>query len=127
MQLRSVHLCIGAFRAAPYSTTAVVIAVFSGAESSFPEPRRRSSRFSQDIGFWIHFDAYVFFTTDGLDAAHVLTSMLVGCFAAFTAKRKEMIATITLVLLLWDDVRCLVGVGGQRKRLMLLSIAVDLS
>ena len=44
-----------------------------------------------------HFQVYMFFATDGIAMAHVLTSMFVGCLTALMAKRNGMIAAITLV------------------------------
>jgi hypothetical protein len=97
-----VHLGIGAYRAAPYSTTAVVIAGFLLGRVLFRLVENEIFAVLERYRvFDTHFGLYVFLTSDGLAAAHVATSMLVGCFVAFVAKGKEMIATITLVLLLF--------------------------
>jgi len=97
-----VHLSIAAFRATPYSTTAVVIAGLLLGRALFPLTEKGIFAVLERYRvFDTHFDAYVFFATDGLAAAHVVTSMIVGCCVAFTAKRREMMATITLVLLLF--------------------------
>jgi hypothetical protein len=47
-----------------------------------------------------HFDAYVFFATDGIAIGHVIMSMFVGYIVALAARGREMIATMTLDLIL---------------------------
>jgi uncharacterized membrane protein YadS len=42
----------------------------------------------------------MFWATDGMFIAHILLSMFVGCSVALLAKRREMVATITLSLIL---------------------------
>jgi len=109
-----VHLFTSAFRKAPYSTTAAVIAGFLLGRVLFPLPEKAIfavlERYKVFDG---HFDAYVFFATYGIAIAHVVTSMLIGCFVALMAPRKEMIATITLVVLLFGmtSAASLVGVA----------------
>jgi hypothetical protein len=45
-----------------------------------------------------HFDAYMFWMTDGILIGRVMVSMLVGCMVGLVAKGREMVATITLGL-----------------------------
>jgi hypothetical protein len=47
-----------------------------------------------------HFNAYVFFATDGIAIGHVIAAMFVGCLVALAAKGREMVATMTLALVL---------------------------
>lgn len=96
-----VHLFTSAFRTAPGSTTAAVIAGFLLGRFLFPLPEKAIFAVLERYSvFDSHFDTYVAFATYGVAIAHVMTSMLVGCFVALIAQRKEMIATITLVVLL---------------------------
>jgi hypothetical protein len=52
-----------------------------------------------------HFNTYLFFASDGIAIGHVITSLFVGCMVALAAKGREMVATMTLALIL-----C--GMGG---------------
>jgi hypothetical protein len=53
------------------------------------------------LAYWSsHFPAYMFWATDGMLIAHLILSMLVGCIVAFAAKGREMVATMTLGLVL---------------------------
>jgi hypothetical protein len=101
--LRSVvYLFSGAFRTSPFSTIAAVTAGFMLGRVLFPLPEK--AIFAILDGYKVfdnHFQVYVFFATDGLAITHVLTSMLIGCLVALSAMRKEMIATVSLVLLLF--------------------------
>ena len=42
----------------------------------------------------------MFWATDGMLIAHLILSMLVGCIVAFATKGREMVATMTLGLVL---------------------------
>ena len=102
------HLVGAGFRAAPWSTTAAVAGGFlllrfvSGLlERAIFAVLHRYRVFEP------HFNAYVFFATDGIAMGHVIASLFVGCIVALAAKGREMIATIALGLIL-----CLMaGVG----------------
>jgi hypothetical protein len=96
------------FRAAPWSTTAAVIGGFlllrfvpHLLETAIFAVLHRYRVFEH------HFNAYVFFATDGIAIGHVIASLFVGCIVALAAKGREMVATIALGLIL-----CLMaGVG----------------
>src|ERR1700678_2498800 len=45
-----------------------------------------------------HFSAYRFFASTGIDIGHLITFVLVGFVAAFVAKGREMVATMSLGL-----------------------------
>lgn len=99
--LRSiVHLFVSEFRAAPWSTAAIVVAGFFLTKILFPLPEKAIFAVIEKYRiFDSHFDLYVFFAGDGIALSHVITSMLVGCSVALAARRKEMIATGELALM----------------------------
>jgi hypothetical protein len=89
------------FRVAPWSTTAAVVGglLLLRFVSRLPEKvifavLRRYQVFEH------HFNAYVFFATDGIAIGLVIASMFVGCIVALAAKGREMLATMTLALVL---------------------------
>jgi hypothetical protein len=95
------HLVGIGFRIAPWSTTAAVVGGFLLVRfgSGLPEQAifavlRRYRVFEN------HFNAYVFFATDGIAIGYVIASMFVGCIVALAAKGREIVATMTLGLVL---------------------------
>jgi hypothetical protein len=46
-----------------------------------------------------HFDVYRFLASTGLDIAHLLVFLLVGCVVAFLAREAEVVATMTLAMI----------------------------
>src|SRR6266852_3876745 len=77
------HLAGTGFRVAPWATTAAVVGGFLLLRfvSGLPEPAifavlRRYHVFEH------HFNAYIFFATDGIAIGHVIVSMFVGCIVA---------------------------------------------
>ena len=103
-----VHLVGIGFRVAPWSTTAAVVGGFLllGFVSRLPEPAIFAVLHRYRV-FDHHFNAYVFFATDGILIGRVIASMFVGYVVALAAKGREMVATMTLGLII--DV--LVGAG----------------
>ena len=95
------HLFGSGFRVAPSSTTAAVVGGFLLLRfvSGLPE-RAIFAVLHRYRVFDHHFEAYVFFATDGIAMGHVIASMFVGCIVALAAKGREMIATMTLALFL---------------------------
>jgi len=95
------HLFGSGFRVAPRSTTAAVVGGFLLLRfvSGLPE-RAIFAVVERYRVFDRHFDAYVFLATDGIAIGHVLASLFVGSVVAMAAKRREMIATTMLVLVL---------------------------
>lgn len=95
------HLFFRAFRGTPWSTSAAVAGGLLLSRFVFPllEKAIFAVLDRYDL-FEHHFSAYMFFATDGIAFAHVVASMLVGCAAALAAKGREMVATMTLVLIL---------------------------
>ena len=89
------------FRVAPWSTTAVVVGGFLLLRfvSGLPE-RAIFAVLHRYRVFEHHFNAYVFFATDGIAIGHVIVSMFVGCTVAWAVKGREMIAAMTLGLVL---------------------------
>jgi hypothetical protein len=96
------HLFGSAFRVAPWSTTAVVVGGFFLLPfvSQLPD-KVLSVVTDRYLAYWSnHFSAYMFLATDGMLIAHLILSMLVGCIVAFATKGREMVATMTLGLVL---------------------------
>jgi hypothetical protein len=95
------HLVVTGFRVAPWSTAAAVVGGFLLLKfiSGLPEQAifavlRRYRVFDR------HFNAYVFFATDGIAIGHVIAAMFVGCMVALAAKGREMVAATSLALAL---------------------------
>jgi hypothetical protein len=95
------HLAATGFRAAPWSTTAVVVVGFLLLRfvSGLPE-RAIFAVLERYRVFDYHFHTYVFFATDGIAIGSVITSILGGCTVALAAKGREMVATMMLSLAL---------------------------
>jgi hypothetical protein len=96
------HLFGSAFRVAPWSTTAVVAGGFLLLQfvSRLPD-KVLSVVTDRYLAYWSnHFSAYMFWATDGMLIAHLILSMLVGCIVSFATKGREMVATMTLGLVL---------------------------
>lgn len=95
------HLFGSGLRVAPWSTIAAVVGGFLLGRFVFPLPEKAIFGVVQRYQlFDHHFNAYVFFATDGVAIGHVIASMFVGCVVASAAKGREMVATMTLVLVL---------------------------
>jgi hypothetical protein len=93
------HLSGTTFRVAPWSIAATVIGGFllNRLVSGLPE-RAIFAVLHRYKVYDHHFRAYVFFATDGIAIGHIFASMFVGCFVALAARRREMVATMTLGL-----------------------------
>ena len=101
------HLSGGAFLAAPWLTTAVVVGGFLLNRLVYWIPGTLLSVVTDRyLLYWSnHFKTYMFMATDGMMIAHFTASLFVGCVVALAAKGREMLATITL-----GFVRCTLGV-----------------
>jgi hypothetical protein len=95
------HLVGAGFRAAPLSTAAAVVGGFLllGHVAGLPEKAIFAVLHRYRV-FDHHFNAYVFFATDGILIGHVVATLFVGCMVALAAKGREMVATMTLSLVL---------------------------
>ncbi len=95
------HLAGTGFRVAPWLTTAAVVGGFLLLRfiSRLPEKAIFVVLHRYQV-FEHHFNAYVFFATDGIAIGHVIASMFVGCIVALAANGREMVAVITLGLVL---------------------------
>lgn len=95
------HLTATGFRAAPWSTTAVVVVGFLLLRfvSGLPE-RAVFAVLERYRVFDYHFHTYVFLATVGIAIGRVITSILGGCTVALAAKGREMVATMMLSLAL---------------------------
>lgn len=95
------HLVGIGFLVAPWSTTTAVVGGFLLLRLVSPLPEKAIFAVLRRYQvFEHHFNAYVFFATDGIAIGHVIASMFVGCILALAAKGREMVATMTLVLVL---------------------------
>jgi len=95
------HLVATAFRVAPWLTAAIVIGGLLLNRLAFSLPERLIFAVLHRYQIYDHhFSTYVFFSTDGIAIGHVITSMFVGCIVALAAKGREMVATMTLGLVL---------------------------
>jgi hypothetical protein len=96
------HLIGNGFRVAPWSITAAVIGGFllHRFVSGLPD-RLLSAVTDRYLAYWSnHFRAYMFWATDGMLIVRLIASMLVGCSVGLAAKGREMIATMSLSLVL---------------------------
>jgi hypothetical protein len=96
------HLFSTAFRVTPLLTAAAVVGGFllHGFISGMPD-KLLSTITDRYLVYWSgHFKAYMFVASDGMVIAHVILSMFVGCIVALVAKGREMVATVTLALVL---------------------------
>src|SRR6266478_6379632 len=118
------HLVGNTFRVAPWLTAAAVIGglFLNRFVSALPD----RAAFAVLHGYEVvdhHFRAYLFFTTYGLAIAHIIASMFVGYVVALATKGREMVATMTLGLVLcaMTGVAVLVWVAtGQALMLWML-------
>jgi hypothetical protein len=94
------HLVWASFRSAPLSTIAAVIGGFllRRLVAGLPE-RAIFAVLERYQVFDHHYRAYVFFGSTGIDIAHVIVFLLVGCVVAWGAKGREMAAAMTLGLI----------------------------
>ena len=97
-----VHLGVTAFKSAPWLTTAAVVggALLLRLVSGLPD-KLLAAVTDRYLVYWSnHFKAYMLLATDGMMIAHFLGSMFVGCMVALAAKGREMVAALTLGLIL---------------------------
>jgi hypothetical protein len=93
------HLFGTAFRVAPWSTTTAVVGGFLLYRfvSGLPD-KLLSAVTDKYLFYWsAHFQAYIW-VLNGMLIAHLILWMFVGCMVALVAKGREMVATMTLVL-----------------------------
>jgi hypothetical protein len=95
------HLFGGAFRAAPWSTTAAVAGGFLLYRFTGGLPDKLlSTATDRYLTYWsAHFNAYLW-VLKGMSIAHHLASMFVGCVVALAAEGRELAATMTLSIVL---------------------------
>ena len=96
------HLVAAGFGTAPWSTTAAVIGGFllHRFVHGLPDKLLRvvTDRY---LAYWsTHFEIYMFWATGGMLIAHLIASVFIGCLVASATKRREMVATVTLALVL---------------------------
>ncbi|HLW84282.1 MAG TPA: hypothetical protein VKR60_03645 [Candidatus Sulfotelmatobacter sp.] len=93
------QLAVAGFRAAPWSTAAAVAGGFLLDRFLHSMPDKALSAVTDRyLLFWSsHFQAYLWLL-NGMVFLHLASSLLIGCMVALTAKGRELIATLTLVL-----------------------------
>jgi hypothetical protein len=96
------HLFGAAFRAAPWSVAAAVFVglVLRRFTFALPDDIISAVLRAQRPYSNLHYGFYVWQITYGIPLAHAIMSMFVGCLIALFAKRREMVSTMTLALLL---------------------------
>ena len=95
------HFVRSGFRDAPWSTSIAAIGGFllHRFVSGLPD-KVLSAVTDRYLAFWsTHFEAYTWML-NGMLIEHLIGSMFVGCVVALAAKGREMIATMTLALIL---------------------------
>jgi hypothetical protein len=97
-----VHLFGTAFRVAPWSTPIALVGGFVlGRFVNVLPDRVLSAVTDRYLIYWSnHFKFYMFWATDGMLIAHLIVSTFVGSMIALAAKGREMVATMTLGLIL---------------------------
>jgi hypothetical protein len=102
-----------AFRVAPWSILGSVVGGFLLMRfgSRLPEQVMIALLRAQRPYSTAHYNAYVFWVTDGILIARLVESMLVGCVVAMAAKGKELVATTTLSLI----VVAVIGMGWAQS------------
>jgi hypothetical protein len=115
------HLARNGFRRAPWSTAAIAVGgvLLLRFVSVLPE----RAIFAVLERYQIpehHFDAYVFFATDGIAIGHVVAALFVGCIVGLAAKGREMVAAMALglILCLMTIAASLVWVGSGHASIM---------
>ena len=93
------HIFGTTFRVAPWSIASVVVGGFLLHRFVSGLPNRLLSAVTDKYLFYwsAHFQAYIWILK-GMWPAQLILSMFVGCMVAFLAKGREMVATMTLVL-----------------------------
>lgn len=96
------HLAGAAFRVAPWSIAVAVFLGFVLRRFTFTLPDDIVSAVlrAQRPYSNLHYGFYVWQITYGMPLVHVVMSMLVGCLIALASKGREMVATMTLALVL---------------------------
>ena len=95
------HLFGSGYRAAPWSTTAAAVGGFLLHRFVSGLPHKLLSAVTDRyLAFWsTHFNAYLW-VLKGMMPAHLIAALCVGCVSALAARGREMVATITLALVL---------------------------
>ena len=95
------HLFGSGYRAAPWSTTAAAVGGFllHRFVSGLPD-KLLSAVTDRYLAFWsAHFNAYIW-VLKAMMSVHLIASLFVGCVVAWAVKGREMVATITLAVVL---------------------------
>ena len=88
------------FRTAPWLTTASIVGGFLLRKLLAPllQPAIFGVLDKYQL-YETHVSTYLFFASTGMDIAHLLVFLLVGCAVAFSAKGREMVSTMALALI----------------------------
>lgn len=94
------HLAGAAFRNAPWSFSIIVLVGFlmHWFSATVPEHVIMAILRAQRPYSNLHYEFYVWQINYGMPIAYVVTSMLIGCVVAVLAKGREVVATLTLIV-----------------------------
>jgi len=97
-----VHLFAAGFRGSPWSTTAAVVGGFLLLRFVSGLPNQLLNVVTDRyLMFWsTHFQVYLW-VLSGMPVAHLIGMLFVGSVVALASKGREMVATMTLALVLW--------------------------
>jgi hypothetical protein len=115
------HLTGNGFRRTPWSTAAIAVGGVLLLRFGSVLPER--AIFAVLERYQVpehHFDAYVFFATDGVAIGHVVAALFVGCIVGLAAKGREMVAAMALglILCLMTIAASLVWVGSGHASIL---------
>jgi hypothetical protein len=115
------HLAGNGFRRAPWSTAAIAVGgvLLLRFVSVLPERAIFAVLEKYQVAEH-HFDAYVFFATDGIAIGNVVAALFVGCIVGLAAKGREMVIAMALglILCLMTIAASLVWVGSGQASIM---------
>lgn len=94
------HLLGAPFRNAPWSLSTIVLVGFliHWFSATVPEHVIMAILRAQRPYSNLHYEFYVWQINYGMPIAYVVTSMLIGCAVAVLAKGREVVATLTLIV-----------------------------
>jgi hypothetical protein len=109
------HLIFSGFLAAPWPTVLAALAGFLLRRLVSRLPDYATFALVDKLGIYPHhFGLYRFLASTALDIEHVLTFLLIGCFVALLARRREM-APAVLLALVWAAMSIVGSVFGAIK------------
>ena len=94
------HLVFSAFRASPWTAMIAVVAGFLLRRLISRVPGLATFAVIERFAIYEHhFSLYIFLASTALDIEHIFTFLLVGCFVALIARRREMAPATVLAVI----------------------------